>query len=280
MISDLDQFVIRTPQSMNEMLIGKMNDALNPNPYIEIRQDAPNIIRHGIPTLPNQFPPQAPYLISGVMDGPIQAPQMFGGPGSVPPAQYRVASAGPPPLSEIPKKQFFERVKRVKWLFDQKPDIRNAIIIVWNDERPDLGHMKTDQLLTPIAFDYLKRNDEYTSRNSASEMPVEEYLRILRMNGCPIPKRRDKKAKYEEAMRRQRGVPDLDESCDPDDYDDYGVPGDIDIDEDEGDDDDDDDEDEAPIKIRSPQLDTPSKPKRAKKGKGKGRAMRGSMYKD
>jgi hypothetical protein len=116
----------------------------------------------------------------------------------------------PNSLSFIPKNEFSRRTARVKELFDRQPNIKQRVMQKWMDERPDLAKLKPDQLMVRIAIDYLKKWEEWLKENQESfrlphernhgEMPVHEYENRLHQEGCPIPVRADKRAKYDQAM--------------------------------------------------------------------------------
>jgi hypothetical protein len=95
--------------------------------------------------------------------------------------------------------KYYKRIDVVKNIINQFPNVKDRLLLQWNDERPDLGHLKSAQLLVRIAMDFLKQYD------GVYRMPsIIHYADYLEKNGCPIPKRPDKLRKYQDAMNRQR----------------------------------------------------------------------------
>jgi hypothetical protein len=123
----------------------------------------------------------------------------------------------PGDLNTIPKDRFSQRVARVKALFDRQPDVKHRVLEMWRNERPDLGSLKTDQLLVRIAIDYLKKWEDW-KKESHGEMPVQVYENSLHRDGCPIPKRADKRVKYDQAMAQREQVSFYDDDDTPPRY--------------------------------------------------------------
>jgi hypothetical protein len=101
-------------------------------------------------------------------------------------------------LAVLPKDRYYKRIDVVKDLFDSNPVLKDEMLVRWNDDRPDLGHLKSNQLMTSIAMDFLKRYDQAGGRYT-----IEQYVCEIRQRGAPIPKRKDKLAKYQEARNDQ-----------------------------------------------------------------------------
>jgi hypothetical protein len=120
----------------------------------------------------------------------------------------------PNSLPTISKNNFGQRIARVKQLFNAQPNIKQRVLLKWNDERPDLARLKSEQLMVRIAIDYLKKYEEWKKeaswqplphmRNDWQEMSVMEYEMRLNREGCPIPKSGVKRRKYEDAMAERR----------------------------------------------------------------------------
>jgi hypothetical protein len=116
----------------------------------------------------------------------------------------------PGSLPTISKDDFSKRTARVKELFNAQPAVKRRVLLKWTNERPDLGKLKEDQLMTRIAIDYLKKWEDWKKepiwapfphmRRDWTEMSVIEYESRLNRTGCPIPKQPEKRKKYEDAM--------------------------------------------------------------------------------